>query len=370
MRSPSLVFLCACLFSVSAYAASAQATRNVVVVTLDGLRWQEVFRGADDTFLTPEAGGVSTQDLPGIQKRFGGDARDKRREALMPFLWGTMARQGQVLGNRDRGSPMRVKNSARVSYPGYHELLCGFPNDQQIRNNDLIPNPDVTVLEWLNRDPEFAGKVVPVAAWTAFRAIFNPERSRLPVWVADPEVRQDTNDSVLRDLERWMRDIPIFDGGEHYDAFVHRAALNRLETVKPRVLFVGLGEPDVFAHRRQYGGYLDSIQRCDRFIAELWTALQAMPEYRGTTTLIVTCDHGRGATTKDWTDHGADVVDADQTWLAVLGPDTPALGERHDIPEVTSAQIAATVAQALGRDFAKTDARIAAPMAEVVGLKR
>jgi hypothetical protein len=34
-----------------------------------------------------------------------------------------------------------------------------------------------------------------------------------------------------------------------------------------------------------------------------------------------------------------------------MGPDTPALGERTSVSEVTQAQIAATVAQMVGKDF-------------------
>jgi arylsulfatase A-like enzyme len=65
----------------------------------------------------------------------------------------------------------------------------------------------------------------------------------------------------------------------------------------------------------------------DAFLNRLWTTLQGMPEYRDSTTLIVTSDHGRGSTLADWSRHGEKIVGADKIWLAFMGPDTPATGE-------------------------------------------
>ena len=86
-----------------------------------------------------------------------------------------------------------------------------------------------------------------------------------------------------------------------------------------------------------------------------------MPEYKDRTTLLVTTDHGRGASTKDWTDHGKDVPAAEQTWMAALGPDVPALGLREGVT-VTTSQLAATIAAAVGEDFKAANPAVAAPL--------
>ena len=96
--------------------------------------------------------------------------------------------------------------------------------------------------------------------------------------------------------------------------------------------------------------YLDAAFNSDRFLAETWQALQKMPQYRDKTALIVTTDHGRGSTRQDWTDHGVKVPGAELMWIAVLGPDVPALGERENV-EVTQSQVAATIAGLVGEDF-------------------
>ena len=86
-----------------------------------------------------------------------------------------------------------------------------------------------------------------------------------------------------------------------------------------------------------------------------------MPEYRDRTTLLVTTDHGRGATLKDWMDHGKDVPAAEDTWIAALGPAARALGPRENLT-VTSSQFAATIASVVGEDFRQATPRAAPPL--------
>ena len=85
------------------------------------------------------------------------------------------------------------------------------------------------------------------------------------------------------------------------------------------------------------------------------------PDYRGTTSLVLTVDHGRGRGPRDWTDHGAKVEGADEVWMAVLGPDTPPLGVRKDTP-ATQSMVAATVASLLGEDYRAAVPQVAAPL--------
>src|SRR4029079_10390155 len=88
-------------------AAPARRTENVVLITTDGLRGQEVFGGAEEALLTKDAG-VSDPDA--LRREFWRDTADARREALLPFLWTVLAKQGQIYGNADRGSVARVTN--------------------------------------------------------------------------------------------------------------------------------------------------------------------------------------------------------------------------------------------------------------------
>jgi bisphosphoglycerate-independent phosphoglycerate mutase (AlkP superfamily) len=131
------------------------------------------------------------------------------------------------------------------------------------------------------------------------------------------------------------------------------------------VLFVGYGETDNWAHSGRYDLVLHSAHEFDRYVHELWDTMQAMPEYRGQTTFIITTDHGRGDGLVEWKEHGAEQKGSENIWIAVIGPDTAALGEREHIWPVTQAQIAATLAAFLGKDY-RHDVSAAAPAIEEV----
>lgn len=159
--------------------ADTLETRNVFLIVSDGLRWQEVFEGAEEKLLNKEAGGVSNPDA--LKARFWRDTPELRREALLPFFWKEIARRGQLFGNRTKGSVVSITNGRNFSYPGYNEILTGFV-DPVIDSNRKLPNPNVTVFEWMNQRADFQGRVAVFATWDVFPFIFNIERSRLPIW--------------------------------------------------------------------------------------------------------------------------------------------------------------------------------------------
>lgn len=360
----ALLWLCLSLTAAWSSAAETQ-TRNVLLVTIDGLRWQEVFRGADETLLNKESGGVPEKETEALRREFWADTADARRRKLMPFFWGTVVARGQAFGNRDIGSVASVLNPQWFSYPGYNELLTGRP-DPLVVSNAPIPNRNITVLEWLQGRPGYAGRVAASAEWSVFPAILNVGRSRLPVFAPGFRVPGAQTTPRLIEMEEWMRDVPEIGGGEHFDAFPYHAAVEFYDRLKPRVYLLALGEPDVWAHARRYDRYLASIQRCDRFVRQLCEKLQALPEYRDTTSIVLTPDHGRGAGGSDWTSHGSKTPRSNETWLAVVGPDTPPRGERRDAPEVHQAQVAATVAALLGEDFRVAFPEAAPPLPDLI----
>ena len=116
--------------------------------------------------------------------------------------------------------------------------------------------------------------------------------------------------------------------------------------------------------------YLARYQLADAALKTIWDELQSHSQYRGTTTLIVTTDHGRGNPPQDWRGHGEAIAGSDATWLAVLGPDTRALGERSGCVAVTQSEVAATLAALLGEDYKAEAPKAATPIAEVLPNRR
>jgi hypothetical protein len=283
----------------------------------------------------------------------------------MPFLWGVMAAQGQLFGNRDLGSESQVTNGLNFSYPGYNETLTGFA-DPRIHSNDNIPNPNVTVFEWLNAKPAFAGKVAAFGAWDAFNGIFNRDRCGFLVNAGYDPLTAIPATPELRQLNALKAETVRIWPDEPFDPIPFHTAIEYLKAKKPRLLFIGLGETDDWAHLGSYAEYLNAAHLGDSYLRELWDLLQSMPEYRNKTTLIVLPDHGRGEGSQ-WTSHGKDIPESRQTWMAFLGPDTAALGERRQASPVTESQVAATLAALLGQDYHGAVSQSGAPIADVLG---
>ena len=106
MKKNALLLLVLSLLSSFVTRAAENKTRNVLLVTIDGLRWQEVFRGADEAFINKDknSGGVPGGELVALKADYLGATAEERRKKLMPFFWGTLVPGGQAFGNRDRGS--------------------------------------------------------------------------------------------------------------------------------------------------------------------------------------------------------------------------------------------------------------------------
>jgi hypothetical protein len=353
------------LLPMSAAPATPGRTQNVVLIVSDGLRWQEVFTGADPSLMNDKAGGswLSKEEL---QKRYWRDDAEARRELLFPFLWGTVAKQGQIYGNQKKGSVAHVTNGKAFSYPGYNEMSTGYPNDA-ITSNEFGPNPNPTVFEWLNKFDEFRGKVAIYGTWEVYDNIFNRKRSGLVMqtgWNLPRKADETPRDALLRELYETTTRL---DEEDVDNSLLQVPLLDYVKTAHPRVLFVGYGETDNWAHQGRYDLVLDSAHRMDHFVHQLWDTMQAMPEYRGTTTFIITTDHGRGGGLTEWKEHGVEEKGSENVWIAVLGPDTAALGERARIAPVTQAQIAATVAAFVGKNYTHDVPKAAPPIAAVLG---
>ena len=357
-----LLALAPCAF---AQTAPHLKTRNVVLLVSDGLRWQEIFTGADPLLLNEKNGGIWDNEAD-LRRTFWRDDVNERRKALFPFLWTTIAAHGQIFGNQLKGSVARVTNTFWFSYPGYNEMLSGHA-DPRINSNEFGPNPNITVFEWLNGQPELAGRVSVYATWAAFRDIFNVGRSHLPLQVGwDPPYKGAVGprEAVVNELYRTTTELEDTDV---YDSFLQIPLMDSFARSQPRVLFVGYGETDNWGHMGRYDLLLHAAHSFDHYVEQLWNALQKLPQYHDQTTFILTADHGRGSGPVEWKEHGVEEKGSNNIWIAVMGPDTAPLGERTHVSEVHQAQIAATIAALLGKDYRAAVPAAAAPIREVIG---
>lgn len=328
--------------------AQITKTKNLLIVTLDGMRWQEVFKGADSLLINSKY----TADKKEVRKKYWAATVEERRKRLFPFLWSVVAKQGQLYGNRDFGNKAELSNPYHFSYPGYSELFTGFP-DPKMNTNDAILNPNINVLEFINKQKGFAGKVVTFASWERFPQILNTSRSGLPVYSGYvPVLNQDAN-AKLKYLNELQHNVPHYLGDStRLDFITYEFSKEYIKQYKPRVLYMAFDETDDMAHEGNYKFYLERAKQEDGYIKALWDLLQSDPFYKDNTTLIVTCDHGRGHDPIDqWKDHGADIKGSENTWFAVMGPDTDNSGEMKNQTTTFHKQLAQTIASLIGLDF-------------------
>jgi hypothetical protein len=134
----------------------------------------------------------------------------------------------------------------------------------------------------------------------------------------------------------------------------------------PRVLVLSLNETDAWAHEGRYDHYLAAANRVDAYLKTVWETTQSIPRYQGKTSIIFVPDHGRGDAPVEWKNHGKTVARSEFIWMAFLGPETPPLGERSNVPLVTQSQIAATLAALLGEDYSAAVSAAGTPIAAVL----
>jgi hypothetical protein len=273
----------------------------------------------------------------------------------MPFFWSVLAQQGQLMGNRDLDNNVNVANLYKISYPGYSEMFTGFADKLLIPNLE-VNNPRSNVLQWLNAQSKYEGKVAAFCSWQVLPYILDEKNGAVPVNGGYEMLEE--SDSISTLINGVQQSVYV-KGNTRHDLLTFECAKNYMQQHHPKVMYLGFGETDEFAHEGEYDTYLQKIHQADAMIGELWYAVQTDPVYRNNTTFIITTDHGRGNKNSTWSTHGFWVKGSGQTWLAMLGAGITPLGECSEKQQVYQKQLPATVAALLGVTF-KAKHRVAA----------
>ena len=297
--------------------ANASVTSPVVLVTIDGVRWQEVFDGTD----------TALSHAPFRPSRL-----------LVPHLDRLMRERGASIGAPGRGF-IRATGPSFVSLPGYTEILTGrAPIGCQDNTCATVATPT-----FLDEAHATGAKVAAFGSWEMLDRAISSRPGSFPVSVG----RSGASES---EIDPWPG-----VGNFRPDRFTAERALHHLATEQPDVLYVGLGEPDEYGHRDDYTGYLAALAYADAFVGRLVDTLDHMGP-RGTRThVIVTADHGRS---RDFKSHGAAHPESARVWLVAAGPSIAARGrivstrERHlaDIAPTLRGLVGLPQARALARD--------------------
>ncbi len=347
MYNKTLLFL---LFGLLPMVGFSQA-EHLLFVTSDGVRWQEVFEGADSALLF-NCNFVADTAL--YRKKYWSSDPEERRRKLMPFLWKIVAAEGQLYGNRRLGSRVDMANQIRISYPGYAEILTGRANPRIVDNHPWRDR-NTNVLQFLAQKPPFFENIAVFSSWSNLYFVLNAQECNFSVNAANKCTALKNGQK-----EPLPEDTPLSTGILHTlfrpDSITWQLAQAFLEKKKPSILYVSLMETDELAHEARYDATLDAIHTLDSLTGDLWQRMQNDPEYRGKTALFLTTDHGRGrgGFWGNWQVHNHVTAGSRGIWFAVMSPDLPPLGEvsgRHK--KIKAKQFARTMAALVGVDFDK-----------------
>lgn len=356
-----LVFLIAISVNTASFAQSQKPASNLIIFVMDGYRWHELFEGADSAITFSHR--YNHVDSAWTVKKYWDSDLQARRRKLMPFVWNTIANEGQLYGNRKFGNLVNVQNTYWFSYPGRAETFTGY-FDNAINSNDYPNNPNTNVLEFINKQPAFHGKIAIFSSWDAVARIMNRDRSGLHVNIYN-EDEKGTLTPMQQQANLLQHMMPdIFGNGERLDGSTYIMGKSYLLANHPKILYIDLGDPDDFAHAGDYGDYLDAAHYADAMFKDIWDTIQQDPFYKGNTAMLIFPDHGRGLGPQ-WTDHGSKTEHSNETYLMALGAGIKPKGEIKEQGEIFQAQFAQTIAALLGFHFT-AEHPIAQPASELL----
>jgi hypothetical protein len=358
----------AAMSSVRAEAASEseRKTKHIVLFTSDGVRWQDLFTGIDAALMNEKDAGMG--DAAALRNKLWLPTPEQRREALMPFFWQHLVSGGIVFGNVNKGSSMSVSNRYRVSYPGYSEILTGRAQDEVVKGNDDIQNPTPSFLQFLAERRQLKPEQVAVfASWENFRYSAESRPGEIFINAGYERSGLPKSSQIADEINKLQFDARYIADSSRHDAFTFGLAMDYLEKIQPEHLYISFDETDDWAHARRYDRVLESLQFVDRALHQLWTYIQASPKYRDSTTLVITTDHGRGSTLKDFSDHGPKVPGDENIWAAFIGPDTRATGEAVNVQSYCQRDIAPTILELVGIDYHEYQGVVGKPISQAIG---
>lgn len=274
----------------------AKNERNVILVTMDGVRWDEIFKGSDPTYSHAPS------------------------ENLIPNLTGPLSKEGVLLGD-ELTSTVSVENQTNISLPGYQNIFLGRPTSCE--SNWCLRVCKDTITDELRKKLNLKKKeIAAFTSWGRIRRawanhpLFTTRNFGLTPFLSSDPFYAQNNEAQRTDLPPWgFPGLPI----ARFDKYTYAAGYHYLTTQKPRFMYIGMLDSDESAHASNYDWYMTSIRALDTRIMEIVDFLKSNREYGDNTLLIVTTDHGRGEGDA-WTSHGAAHPHSKKIWMYVRPP--------------------------------------------------
>ncbi len=304
--------------------STAETPRDgrVILITIDGARWQDVFEGSDPKF----------SGAPSVPP-----------EQLMPRAHALAATRGVALGATRAGcGTVHTAGASNVSLPGYLEIFTGHASHCL---DNACAQVEETVFDEASRDAQIS--VASIGSWEMLgRAVSSGTTGVMTSVGRDwPEAVPVTGH--LAELVEAGRNADPYPGIDAYrpDGATAAIALEYLRVNRPALFHIGLGDTDELGHRSDYAGYLAALKQADDTIGAVADLLDTMDEDGVKTTVIVTPDHGRNS---DFRDHGVFRPESGRTFVLAFGRRVAVQGIACPSHDYTLADIAPTIRVLMG----------------------
>lgn len=291
---------------------AANTPDRVIYVTMDGVRWQDVFN----------------------------------TEKYFPKLWAKHANQLTAYGQPNTQRVMEVA-SIPVSLPSYQSQMSG--SVQPCDNNDCGRIHAKTLPEALISQYHFSKKDVAVfSSWPVISGAIEstPDTvysnvGNLPV--TDPVTNQ--ADKIMTALNNEQsHDFPSYKPNR-FDKYTFAQAMHYLEKYQPRFLWISMVNADDEAHLKHRKNYHQMLSFYDDALDGLFTTLKAKHLDKNTL-VIITTDHGRGDNT-NWTTHGKDYPESKRTFAFVMNGELVPARKEGDVYYYNTLSIRPTMEKVL-----------------------
>lgn len=257
----SSVAVCALLVSISS-GAFAYKTKHVILVIIDGLRYSE---------------GLGDPEHKYVPKMF---ALTERGAIVEPFTNDRYTYTARAIPAIWCGAWTEVRTISGSGCTGGEVTYCELPTVFEYYRKQLSRPAEDCILAMCNVGSIWRGSLDPnygVNYWPLYHS------------------------EEVSDLEVWHQSEDL------------------LTAFHPSFFLLYLARVDHFAHSGSWSYYTRSIELADSIVGMVWDFIETDSVYAGTTTLMVTNDHGRH--TSDFKTHGDDCAGCRTVELLAVGPD-------------------------------------------------
>lgn len=253
-------------------------TEHVIILVIDGLRYQDAFF-------------ADTEDH-------------------LPNINGSLRAEGTFFTDF-------YNHGITGTTAGHTAMLTGVyqptRNNEPDRANVFMLNP--SIFEYYIKMREQQGIPIETARQTAWQIYGKRRECGTMAASIHPQYGDKYRSNIL---------FPDSQDYAHQDMRAFDAMMETFDNEHPDIMLVNLAQVDEQGHLGTWEDYEYSFRKADEIVESIWRKIQSDEDYRDKTTLMVLTDHGRNDDDHGGhRHHGCPCKGCRRSFLLMMGPDTP-----------------------------------------------